>query len=255
MKPFAFLVCATGLVLSAFAQTSCLEITTNKTTSLVFPFPVKHVDRGTSNVLVQQVKEADNILLVKAATENFCETNLSIVTTDGSVYSFTVSYNEKPSSLVYHLPAQSSVSLSTYANSILDNPQTMNGITDQKWDMVAKLTGIYIKEGIFYYQLQLENKSTIDYDIDLLRFCIRDKKKSKRTAIQEIELKPLFVAGNSAQVKAGSHTVVVTALEKFTIPDAKYLGIGISEKNGGRNLLLKIPNRKIMKAIPLPDLK
>jgi hypothetical protein len=40
----------------------------------------------------------------------------------------------------------------------------------------------------------------------------------------------------------------VIALPKFTIPDGKYLSIQIMEKNGGRNLFLKVRNRKIMKA-------
>jgi hypothetical protein len=45
------------------------------------------------------------------------------------------------------------------------------------------------------------------------------------------------------------------ALEKFTIPDAKFLAIQIMEKNGGRHLFMKVNNRKIIRAIPLPDLK
>jgi hypothetical protein len=89
----------------------------------------------------------------------------------------------------------------------------------------------------------------------LLRFYISDKKKSKRTAIQENELKPLCVAGNMTQVKANSNSVIVVALDKFTIPDAKYLAVQFMEKNGGRHLSMRVSNRKIMKAIPLADLK
>jgi uncharacterized protein DUF4138 len=48
---------------------------------------------------------------------------------------------------------------------------------------------------------------------------------------------------------------IVFAINKFTIPDRKYLSIEINEKNGGRNLSLKLKNRIIMEAIPLPDLK
>ncbi len=43
-------------------------------------------------LLVAQVKEADNILLVKAAATNFSETNLSVVTSDNSMYTFAVTY-------------------------------------------------------------------------------------------------------------------------------------------------------------------
>jgi hypothetical protein len=255
MKRLVCLICVCWIVVSAIAQTPSLCITTAKTTSLIFPFSIRHVDRGTKDVLVQTVKEADNILLVKAAGKDFTETNLSVVTEDGSLYSFIVCYNANPGEWVYHLPTQSKTALSTYANGILDNKPTMHGVRDHKWDMLAKIIGIYIKDNVIYYQLQLNNQSPIDYDIDFLRFYIRDKKKGKRTATQENELTPLYIAGNTSQVKANSYNTIVIALEKFTIPDAKYLAVEINEKNGGRHLFMKGNNNKIIKAISLTDMK
>lgn len=254
MKRLVCLVTVSSLFISSMAQTS-LCITTDKTTSLVFPFAIRHVDRGTQSILVEPVKEVPTILLVKAAAKNFTETNLSVVTDDGSLYSFEVCYDSNPNLWVYNLPVNQKASLATHANAILDNGQTIRGIKDKKWDMMAQIEGIYIKDDVIYYQLFLSNESPIDYDIDLLRFYIRDEKKSKRTAIQENELKPLYIAGNTSQIKANSSSVIVVALDKFTIPDAKYLAVQIMEKNGGRHLFMKVNNRKIMKAIPLPDLK
>src|SRR5262245_12961156 len=185
MKRFVCLVCACYLAISGFCQMSSLEISKDKTTSLIFPFAIRHVDRGTKDVLVQHVKEVDNILLVKAAIENFSETNLSVVTDDGSVYSFVVNFDNKPPVWIYHLPTNKKETITTYANGILDNSKTMNGIKDNSWDMLAEVAGIYIKDDVIYYQIRLTNNSPIDYDIDLLRFYIRDKKKGKRTAVQE----------------------------------------------------------------------
>lgn len=255
MKRFVCLVCGCWLLVSAIAQTPSLSITTDKTTSLIFPFPILHVDRGTKDVLVQPVKEADNILLVKAAAKDFSETNLSVVTADGSLYSFVVFYDSKPPLWVYHLPINQKATTATYANGIVDNRKTMRGLHNDSWGMQAEVIGIYIKQNMIYYQLRLDNSSSIDYDIDLLRFFIRDKRKGKRTATQENELLPLYVAGNTSLVKANSQNTIVLALEKFTIPDAKYLAIQVMEKNGGRHLFLKVSNKKIIKAIPLPDLK
>lgn len=237
-----------------YGQTS-LPITTDKTITLVFPFPIRHVDRGTKDVLVQPVKEANNILLVKAAFAKFSETNLSVITEDGGVYAFRVCYESDPSVWVWQIPPQHEVNIETYANGVLDNPKTLHGIRAASWDMEVKVTGIYIKENVIYYQIQLENRSSIDYDIDLLRFYLRDKKQRKRTAVQENEVKPIYVAGNAKQVKAKFTNTIVAALEKFTIPDKKYLAIQIIEKNGGRNLLMKVHNNKIVKAISLPDLR
>jgi conjugative transposon TraN protein len=254
MKQLILLITGCVYFVCATAQDP-LQISTDKTTSLIFPFPVRHVDRGTKDVLVQQVKEADNILLVKAAIPKFSETNLSVVTGDGSVYSFKVIYNEKPALWVYHLPALRKPAIESYASAIADNHRTVRGIEDRKWDMSASVRGIYIKEGVIYYQLQLSNRSMIDYDIELLKFFIKDKKKSRRTAVQENELSPLHISGNTKMVKACDFSVLVVAMEKFTIPDAKSFVIQIMEKNGGRHLRLIVKNDKIIKAIPLADLQ
>ncbi len=230
-----------------------LAITTDKTTSLIFPFPIKYVDRGTKDILVQPIKENDNILLVKAASRQFAETNLSVVTADGNVYTFTVNYSPAPAELSFHLPPNKKTSIATYANSIIDNkPRRLLKV--EKYNVIAKLTGIYIKDGVIFYQLEICNHSPLDYDIELLQFVIRDKKQTKRTAIQENELTPLYIAGNKKQVKAYNYSVIVVALDKFTIPDAKLLGIRIMEKKGGRHFNLKIYNGHILKASLLPDL-
>lgn len=254
MKRFVSLICGCCLFVSAWAQSLSISITTDKTTSLVFPFAIRHVDRGTKDILVQPVKEAGNILLVKAASKDFQETNLSVFTEDGNVYSLAVIYAGNPENWVYYLPVNQKASLSAYANGILDNPKIMGGVTDRSWEMVAEISGIYIKENVIFYQIKIINQSAIDYDIDLLRFYIKDKKKGRRTATQEFELVPLYIAGNAKNIKSNNQSVIVVALDKFTIPDSKYLGIQIMEKNGGRHLLMKVGNRKIINATALPDL-
>jgi len=255
MKRLVCLICGCWLFVSAMAQTSALCISTDKTTSLVFPFSIRHVDRGTKDVLVQQVKEADNILLVKASVKNFSETNLSVVTEDGSVYTFVINYEEKPAIWVFNLPGNNKTTMTTYANGIFDNRRTLWGVRDNSWNIDAAVIGTYIKDDIIYYQLRIKNNSTIDYDIEVLRFYIRDKKKGKRTAVQENELKPLHITGNIAQIKSFNQNVIVVALDKFTIPDKKFMGIQVMERNGGRHLMMKLNNKDILKAIPLPDLR
>jgi hypothetical protein len=254
MKQFVCLVCALGFVVSCLAQTP-LCITTSKTTSLIFPFPIKHVDRGTKDVLVKQVAEAENILLVKAASVDFPETNLSVITGDGSLYSFSVCYLPNPSLWVYQMPIQKHASIASYAASILDNPKTIRVGRDKKGGVEGEVTGIYIKGDVIFYQLSLMNHSPIGYDISFLRFYIRDKKQPRRTAIQEVEIIPSYIAGNTSEIKASSPSTIVIALEKFTIPDEKYFVIEMGEKAGGRNLLLKVNNKRIIRAIPLPDIK
>lgn len=248
-----FFIFFTFLTGSVIAQTS-IAVSNIETVSLIFPFPIKHVDRGTKEVLVQQPKEQDNILFVKASTPLMAPTNLSVIAGDGSVYAFNIDYMEHPKKWIYQVPVIRRAAISTYANGILDNQRTIRGPRDYKWEMEAVIKGIYIKNDIIFYQLQLRNFSPIDYDIDLMIWFIRDKKKGKRTASQEIELTPLHVSGNSRQVKAQSSSMIVVAHDKITIPDGKLLSVQVMEKSGGRHLKLLLQNKHILRAIPLPDL-
>jgi hypothetical protein len=252
MKQFVCMILCSLITTSSFSQPSCLNISTEKTTTLIFPLAIKHVDMGSRNILAQQVAGAENILLIKAASKAFEETNLSVVTADGSVYSFTVNFDAAPQLSIYHLPALTTTTES-YSKGILDNGRTVHGIKDNKWGISSIVKGIYIKGNTSFYHLELNNNSSIDYDIDQLRFYIRDKKRSKRTASQETEILPFQKVGNSSRVCAHSQAVIVVALPKFTIPDAKYLAIEIMEKSGGRYLQMKVSNNKIVKAIMLPD--
>lgn len=250
MKPILFILIS--VMNAAFAQQP-LSISTDKTTSLIFPFPIKYVDRGTRDILVQPVKEDERILLVKAASKQFAETNLSVVTGDGNVYEFTVNYTPLPSVLVLHLPPNKKATISAYANAILNNPPRRISKLEHG-TVITKLSGIYIKDDVIYYQLEIHNHSPLDFDIELLKFFITDKKRSKRSSVQENELVPLYVAGNRSKVKAYNFSVIVVALDKFTIPDAKFLRIQLMEKNGGRHFNLKVYNQQILKARILPEL-
>ncbi len=250
MKPILFILIS--VMNAAFAQQP-LSISTDKTTSLIFPFPIKYVDRGTRDILVQPVKEDERILLVKAASKQFAETNLSVVTGDGNVYEFTVNYTPQPTVLVLHLPPNKKATISAYANAILNNPPRRISKVEHG-AVITKLSGIYIKDDVIYYQLEIHNHSPLDFDIELLKFFITDKKRSKRSSVQENELVPLYVAGNRSKVKAYNFSVIVVALDKFTIPDAKFLRIQLMEKNGGRHFNLKVYNQQILKARILPEL-
>lgn len=96
--------------------------------------------------------------------------------------------------------------------------------------------------------MKIENYSKIGYDIEQVRFFVKDQKRSERTASQELEIKPLYVANNTTTVSDYSEHVIVYALPKFTIPDKKYLSVQLMEKGGGRHLRLQVKNILLMKA-------
>jgi conjugative transposon TraN protein len=238
-----------------------LHITYSKTTSLVFPFSIKGVDRGSKDVLAQKAKGVENVLQLKAARRSFSETNVTIITADGNLHHFTVNYSDNPRTLcilktqgktdghrLLFTDGINAEELSDISKSILSKHTHGSIQKNKKFRLKISLKEIYVKQHIIFYKVQISNMSNLDYDISALRFYIRDKQKVKRTATQEIEAYPVFTTADSETVKGKSTVDVVYALRKFTIPDAKVLEIDLFEKNGGRNLKVKISNGVILNA-------
>lgn len=240
---------------SAFIDPYKLEVTYNKTTNLIFPSAIITVDRGSQDILVQKTNGAENILKVKADTRTFSETNLSVITTDGKLYSFLVDYTAQPEYLNINIGNTSQIkitpnkeSLSIYATKAARAKRNIHGVHNKNSEVLFSLTGFYVRDSVMYCRLVIINHSQINYDIDQFRLYIKDKKQSRRTASQEVEIQPLYISGNTCVVKGNSNQTLVVAVPKFTIPDSKLLTIELMEKNGGRNLSLKVKNKHIIKA-------
>jgi conjugative transposon TraN protein len=241
-----------------------LAITFNKTTSIVFSTVIKSVDRGSRDVMAQKAKGVENVLQLKAAREGFPETNLTVITADGVIHQFTVTYSKEPVTLLVTMAgyqedvletvplifetAMTEADMENYAKRIVGSKRSIRRINQSSNKIHLSLDGIFIKENVIFYRFNLKNKSNINYDVDYIRFYIRDKAKAKRTASQEVETKPVYIYGNGRAIKGRSSEDVVYALEKFTIPDAKRLVIEMFEQNGGRHLKLHIKNKTIVNA-------
>ncbi|MCW3106877.1 MAG: conjugative transposon protein TraN [Segetibacter sp.] len=242
-----------------------LKITTNKTINLIFSYAIKSVDRGSADVLAQKAKGVENILLVKAGRQNFSETNLSVITADGKLYSFLLDYINNPTAINISFendtlntnvpssfkPLYNEASMRMDAERVIKQKKSIHGIRDYRYEVRFSLNGIYIKNDVIFFMVQVANNSNINYDVDMLRFFIKDATKAKRTATQEIEVQPIYVLGDTSTIKGDTKNTIVFALPKFTIPDRKYLSIQLMEKNGGRNLQLSVRNRTIIKASKL----
>lgn len=244
-----------------------IEVTFNKTSTLIFPTVITAVDRGSKDVLAQKAKGAGNVLQLKAARENFQETNLTVITGDGRIHQFTINYCKEPVTLVVETEehqrdssqpvvlfetAMTESELEGYSEKVVHTKKTIRFIKEDSHKISLALIGIYIQHNVIFYHLQIENKSNITYDVEFLRFYIRDKSNVKRTASQEVNVIPSFTYGDDKTIPGKSTSDVVYALEKFTIPDAKNLVIEMFEKKGGRHLNLSIKNKTIVNARLLP---
>lgn len=245
-----------------------LQIGFSKTTSIIFPYTIKSIDKGSAEVLVQKAKGVENILLVKAAKQHFFQTNLTVVTSDGKLYVFVLNYDDSCPDLnfkaenavaasrdvLFSLENDNQKRIEQCAWSAYSKKKKISGLKKSKYQIRLEVNGIFIQQNVLYLRVVFENKSKINYDIDQFRFFIRDKRKSKRTASQEIELQPLYATSSSSVIPYKSEIIKVYALEKFTIPENKYLTIQMIEKNGGRHLEVDINNNLTDLVFPISEL-
>lgn len=236
-----------------------LQIGYSKTTSIVFPYAIKSVDKGSQEILLQKVEAAENVLLVKAGQKNFSQTNLTVITSDGKLYGFILNYDDLCPDLnfsvdnsivlnreiLFSLENKNQKEVEQYGDLALSKNKKRSGLKSNRFDMKLELDGTFIHQNVIYCRLVISNNSKINYDIDQLRFFICDQKKSKRTASQEIEVLPLSCTSKVKTIFDESQVTVVFAFQKFTIPEKKYLTIQLIEKNGGRQIEIDIKNKDL----------
>ena len=91
------------------------------------------------------------------------------------------------------------------------------------------------------------NKTNIPYDINEIRVKLSDKKETKATNSQTIELTPVYVQNTAKRFKKAYRNVLV--LDRLTFPDEKILTLEISENQiSGRVLYIPIEYSDILNA-------
>jgi conjugative transposon TraN protein len=261
------LVCTAQLLAYGQIENNRLTISFAKTTSLVFPFSITSVDRGSKDVLAQKAPGVENVLQVKAGRKDFPETNLTVITADGTLHQFEVSYSEDPSVHAMTIAVTDARPLILVKDAINERTirsdsknvlaQKMGGKIDQnnKYQMVLALQDIFIHDNVLYFRIHIGNNSSINFDVKSLKFIIKDRKKVKRTSSQELEITPVYIGNPTESIAGFGSRTIVYAVKKFTIPDDKLLNINLFEEYGGRNLRLKVKNRDILNATLLPITK
>jgi conjugative transposon TraN protein len=242
-----------------------LEVTNAKTTSIIFPTKIKSIDIGSPDIIAQRVDETENVLQVKASLSSFPETNLTVITDNGTLHQFDVNFCSAPKSCYFIIDNKGviesvkSVSFDNERSSsfynetyqLINTTQSTRQYQTKSSRIRAILKGIFIREGKVFMPLSIINDSYIPFDIQSVRFFIRDRKQAKRTAIQEIEIKPTQTSTKLAQVRENGSMNSIWVIDKLTLPKSKELIIEIIEKNGSRNINMKLKAKALNKAEPV----
>ena len=258
-----------------------LEVTFDKTVHIIFPAAIRYVDLGSADLLAAKADGTENVLRVKAAQRNFSrESNLSVITEDGSYYSFNVKYADEPVKLsvemndfiysqgtgisrgnttnIYleELGGESPLFVNRIMQSIYkNNRREIKHIDCKRFGIQYILKGIYSHNNLLYFHIQLKNSSNVPFNVDYISFRIVDKKVAKRTATQEQSIAPLRAYNQLTVINGRKTERTVFTLPRFTLPEGKQLLVELNEKDGGRHQSFTLGNDDLVRAIGISKLK
>jgi len=258
-----------------------IEVSFSKTTHIIFPSAIRYIDLGSSDIIAGKADGALNVLRIKAAVQGFeRETNFSVITEDGSFYSFNVRYADFPRMLniemknfihrgagVYRPNNTMEVFLAELGNesprvvnlimrSIHEsNRRRINHIGSQRFGVHFLLRGIYVYQDFLYFHIETRNRSHIPFDMDFMRIKIVDRQVAKRTAMQETVIYPVRAYRHDVRVPGRTTSRAVFALPKFTIPNDKQLVIELFEQDGGRHQSFIVENADLVRARTINNLR
>lgn len=266
-KILSAVCCMLGFVSSAFANEK-IYVNREVTTHIVMPENIKLVDISTTKIIGNQC--ADNIVRIKPYNESdslSCEFKedellgtltligerhiaqydiLYTICPDMATSIYQVSYSDTRSYINPEVSMPMS-EMARYAWAVYGSRRKFNQVESKAHGMKAIVNNIYSIGDFFFIDYSLQNKTKIPYDIEELRVKLTDKKETKATNSQTIELTPVFSLNHAKKFKKDYRNVLV--LPKLTFPDEKVLRLEISENQiSGRVIVLTIEYEDILHA-------
>lgn len=256
-----FTVCGANAQ-TTYEEMELLTVNEQVTTVITATEPIRFVDISTdkvagdqpiSNTIRLKPKEAghadgDVLAIVTIVTERY-RVQYALIYTTRLQEAVTDKEVQMVEQQPFHNPA---VSLSTedmyrFARQIWTSPARYRDVSNRKHRMIMRLNNIYAVGEYFFIDFSVENRTDIRFDIDEIRVKLADKKVSKATNSQIIELKPEMMLEKTKSFLHGYRNVMV--VRKMTFPNDKVLTIEMSEKQiSGRTISVNIDYEDVLNA-------
>ena len=267
MKKFLGLVVASLMSATAMnAQSTITDmevLTVNEhvTTIITASEPIRFVDISTDMVAGDQPIENTIRLKPKEAKDDGEIMGIVTIVTEryrtqyGLIYTSEIHEAVTDKEIIladrrqYNNPAvtMSTEDMYAYAHRISSSPANYRDVSYKSHGMRMRLNNLYSIGDYFFVDYSIENATNIKFDIDEIRLKLNDKKITKATNNQTIDIKPTLILNRTTSFKKGYRNVVV--IKKMTFPNDKILTIEMSEKQiSGRTLKLDINYEDVLAA-------
>lgn len=240
-----------------------------KNVALFFPEPIRQGITGSDNFVFTYNREKEQYFGLLQAKPGK-ESNLLVVNRNGSIFSYIVRYKKQLSKLNYFIPISSSIgnekpkvkdSIQTetpeknvdygeyyyekFCTYLLERKQHIGRIKKQKESIILSVENIVFDKSALYFVIQIENNSTLDYDLNFLKLSVETRQKGKRKSLQRLYQEPLFKYNLPSKIVENETVRFVYVMPKFSLSNDRRAILELNEKDGERNIELKISHKYI----------
>jgi len=271
------------MAVSTFAPRHCLAQVTSQDTILIdtiyandtknvalfFPEPIRQGITGAENFIFTYNREKEQYFGLLQAKPGK-ESNLLIVNRDGSIFSYIVRYKAQLSKFNYFIPKSSSIgnerpilndSISVvtaesnvdnrnyyyqkFSSYLLERKQRVGRIKKRTEGIVLSVENIVFDTEQLYFVIQIKNNSTLDYDLNFLKLSVETRQKGKKKSLQRLYQEPIFKHNMPSKITENETVRFVYVLPKFSLSNDRRAIFELHEKDGERNIELKISHSYI----------
>ncbi|MCL6218622.1 DUF4138 domain-containing protein [Salegentibacter mishustinae] len=273
MKHLIFISLSLLVTVMMTAQTSfhldTIYANDQKNVALFFPEPIRQGITGSENFVFTYNREKGQYFGLLQAKPGK-ESNLLVVNKNGAVFSYIVKYRKKLDRLNYFIPSSKSIGnekpivadsttivkredtidnktyyYNKFCSYLIDRKQRIGRLKKRNEGIVLRVENIVFDKKELYFVIQIENKSSLDYDLNFLKLSVETRKKGKKKSLQRLYQEPVFKYDLPSKVKENETVRLIYVLPKFSISNDRRTVFELNEKNGERNLKLKISHRFI----------
>ena len=256
-----FTIVFTLFYISLFSQQSLDTIYANdtKNVAVFFPKPIRQAITGAAHFVFTYNREKEQYFGLLQAKPGL-ESNLLVVTKDGKIYSFILSFRDKVKELNRFIDENESIGsemptmneekvkpqndtlsfariqyFNRASNHLLQSKESPIA-TSSKFGIKLQLEQMIYNGQETYLVVRIENQSGINFDVDQCLVHVLNGNKAKKSSNQRLQLTPLYVHDMPKSILDGLYSRIVFVMPKFVLGPKERLEISLGERNGNRSL-------------------
>lgn len=240
-----------------------------KNVALFFPEPIRQGITGTENFVFTYNREKQQYFGLLQAKPGK-DSNLLVINQYGSIFSYIVRYKKQLDKLNYFIPKSKSIGnekpivadsakvdkpkaaidnrtyyYQKFCSYLIDRKQRIGRIKKRNEGIVLSIENIVFDKEELYFVIQIENKSSLDYDLNFLKLSLQTRQKGKKKSLQTLLKEPVFKYNVPSKIEKNKTVRLIYVMPKFSIGNDRRVILELNEKNGERDIVLKVSHRYI----------